>query len=295
MTNNNSRLTTHGEVDADGRRCLESLLADQVCRSADYRQATASTNALALRDCQQPLSAELLPRLYLADQQTAGRGRHGRSWHSGGGSLTFSLLTPWRLHSERPSNLLSIAVGVAIARAIEFACAPLRTSLKWPNDVYVDQGKVAGILIETNHGAADRVVIGVGINVNAAPALTELSSGTQTSGEQTSIVEPKSLAAVIGRPVARHELLATVLTHITATLAELGGAESAIIADFRARCLLSQQMIRFQAAGGECSGLCLGINDEGELAVKVGAQIHHCRSGEAHRLRLSGSPTSTPH
>ena len=115
-----------------------------------------------------PLGSELLPRLYLADEQTAGRGRHGRSWHSGAGSLTFSLLTQWRLPTERPSNLLSIAVGVAIARAIEFACAPLRTRLKWPNDVYVDQGKVAGILIETNHRAADRVVIGVGINVNDA-------------------------------------------------------------------------------------------------------------------------------
>ncbi len=145
MTNDQLPLITHGEVDAGGRRCLESLLANGDCRSADYRGSTCvHRHALALGDCQQPLGSELLPRLYLADEQTAGRGRHGRSWHSGAGSLTFSLLTQWRLPTERPSNLLSIAVGVAIARAIEFACAPLRTRLKWPNDVYVDQGKVAG-------------------------------------------------------------------------------------------------------------------------------------------------------
>ena len=116
-----------------------------------------------------------------------------------------------------------------------------------------------------------------------------------TRGDQQSVAEPKSLAGAIGRPVPRYELLAAVLPQITAALAELGTEESSILADFRTRCLLSQQTITFQAPDGRGSGLCLGINGEGELTVQAGDQIHHCRSGEAHRLRLSGRQTPTPH
>ena len=283
-------LDTHGKTDPSGQRCLEQLLADNVCQSAVHYQSTESSNALALADCQQFTDAQQLPRLYVADQQTAGRGRHGRSWHSGDGSLTFSLLVPWQLDAASASKLLSIAVGVAIARAIEFTYAPLRTRLKWPNDVYVDQGKVAGILIETNHSAADRVVIGVGINVNEAPSLSDLATAGPTQG-----APPKSIAAAIGRAVPRYELLGHVVTQIRQAIDELAECEAQIITDFRARCLLTNQQISFQDVLGPRTGLCQGINGEGELVVKSGDQIHHCRSGEAHRLRIESAPPPSPH
>ena len=100
-----------------------------------------------------------------AEWQSAGRGRRGRSWVSAlGGSLTFSLL--WRF--ERGAGHLgglSLAVGLAVARAMS-ACGVTRVQVKWPNDVVVDLRKLAGILVETSGEmqGPSLAVIGVGVN-----------------------------------------------------------------------------------------------------------------------------------
>jgi len=103
----------------------------------------------------------------VAEQQSAGRGRLGRSWHSeSGSSLTFSLglvLVPQEWWG------LSLAVGVALAEALH-----PQVRLKWPNDLWVDDAKLGGILIETAPAGKDRraryVIIGVGINILARDA-----------------------------------------------------------------------------------------------------------------------------
>lgn len=106
------------------------------------------------------------PVLLVAEQQTAGRGRLGRGWHSGAGdSLTFSLGLPL---APADWSGLSLAVGVSLAESLH-----PRIQLKWPNDLWLDDRKLAGILIETASFGEDRVppryaVIGVGINI-AAP------------------------------------------------------------------------------------------------------------------------------
>ena len=100
-----------------------------------------------------------------AEWQSAGRGRRGRTWISSlGGSLTFSLL--WRF--ERGAGHLgglSLAVGLAVARAMS-ACGVARVQVKWPNDVVVDLRKLAGILVETSGEmqGPSLAVIGVGVN-----------------------------------------------------------------------------------------------------------------------------------
>ena len=108
--------------------------------------------------------------LLVAERQSAGRGRLGRPWHSDdvqrtGGALTFSLGLPL---APRDWSGLSLAVGVAIADSLDAKGARLR--LKWPNDLYLDDRKLGGILIETAwpqqaEGGARYVVIGVGINL----------------------------------------------------------------------------------------------------------------------------------
>ena len=264
-------LTIHGNTDTTGQRSLNALLADQVCRSAVHLESAASTNALALIDCQKGIAADLLPRIYLADQQTSGRGRHGRRWYSSQRSITLSLV----IAGAAPKSPLPIAVGVGVARSIEYTYAPLRTALKWPNDVYIDGGKVAGILMETNHASPDRVVIGIGINIGETPDPNDLGDDA---------APPRSIAQAIGRPIPRYEILSTLVTQLISTITEL--AEPNVILDeFRQRCLLSGKSIRFSGPNGTQSGACLGINEAGELAVRVGATIHHCRTGEAHHLR----------
>ena len=111
------------------------------------------------------------PELCIAEIQTEGRGRHGRRWVSGlGQSLVLSV--SWRF-AARPEGLsaLSLAVGVALAEAL--ACEGFgRVMLKWPNDLVVDDRKLAGILVEASHSGsgAATCVVGVGFNLDLAPA-----------------------------------------------------------------------------------------------------------------------------
>ena len=101
------------------------------------------------------------PTLLVAEQQTAGRGRLGRDWHSAGSdSLTFSLALPL---APADWSGLSLAVGVSVARSLH---ADLQ--LKWPNDVWLHGRKLGGILIETASVGDQRVAV-VGIGLNIAP------------------------------------------------------------------------------------------------------------------------------
>jgi BirA family transcriptional regulator, biotin operon repressor / biotin---[acetyl-CoA-carboxylase] ligase len=103
----------------------------------------------------------------LAETQTAGRGRRGRSWNSpAGGSLYLSLA--WRALREDPdSGAATLAIGVAVADALN-EIAGAQVGLKWPNDLYVDKRKLGGILVElVNRGNERYWVVGIGINLSA--------------------------------------------------------------------------------------------------------------------------------
>lgn len=128
-----------------------------------------STNTELLEACRAGLAR---PRLLLAETQTAGRGRQGRSWQSWpGSSLTLSLAWPWK---GAPLDGLSLAVGAALAEALEPDARTLQ--LKWPNDLWLQRRKLGGILIESvSQGGAPRaLVIGVGLNLEAPPQPSEL-------------------------------------------------------------------------------------------------------------------------
>jgi BirA family biotin operon repressor/biotin-[acetyl-CoA-carboxylase] ligase len=119
-----------------------------------------STNSELMRRCRAGLGE---PVLLVAERQSAGRGRMGRSWHSPpGSSLTFSLGL-----SLAPSDWsgLSLAVGVSLAETLNALGVP-GLGLKWPNDLWLGQAKLAGILIETAvQGDQRYAVVGIGINV----------------------------------------------------------------------------------------------------------------------------------
>ena len=145
-----------------------------------------------------------------AEWQSAGRGRRGRSWISSlGGSLTFSLL--WRF--ERGAGHLgglSLAVGVAVARALE-ACGAARVQVKWPNDVVVDFRKLAGILVEMSGDLQGPSVAVIGIGVNYRLAEQVLDRIDQAAVDVAACATP-----VPGRT----ELLGALLQSLESTLAE---------------------------------------------------------------------------
>jgi BirA family transcriptional regulator, biotin operon repressor / biotin---[acetyl-CoA-carboxylase] ligase len=158
-----------------------------------YTQLSPSTQRMLAED--EPEGA-----IAVAEEQSEGRGRLGRSWHAPAGtSLLFSLLLRPGVESSRLPEL-SLVAGGAVTEAIADVTG-VDPAIKFPNDVLIGGRKVAGVLAESSEG---RVVLGVGINVNQT--LEQLPSGAQT--------EPTSLQLVLGAPVDRALLLAAVLARL---------------------------------------------------------------------------------
>ena len=126
-------------------------------------------------------NAELISRLscgealrdgdwLIADRQVAGRGRMGRAWQDGMGNFMGSTVVAIRA-SDPPAHTLALVTAIAVHRAV--ACHlpdPARLMLKWPNDLLLDQAKLAGILLERR---GEHVVVGVGVNLASAPRLAD--------------------------------------------------------------------------------------------------------------------------
>jgi BirA family biotin operon repressor/biotin-[acetyl-CoA-carboxylase] ligase len=137
----------------------------------------------------------------LADEQTAGRGRRGRGWHAPvGSSILMSILFRPELPASH-ANLLTMIVSLAALEGIR-EITGLAAGLKWPNDVLLNDRKVAGILTEGSFTGdrLDYAVVGLGLNVNFDPA--EIPDIPTTAS---------SLLAVLGRPVDRLALVRAIL------------------------------------------------------------------------------------
>lgn len=169
-------------------------------------EAVASTGSTSTDLLERARLATAVPTLRVAEAQTAGRGRQGKTWHSRvGESLTFSLALPL---APRDWSGLSLAVGLALADALDppDAGAP-RLGLKWPNDLLLlEPGgpgrKLGGILIETVAGGAERwAVIGIGLNLARRPVATLDAAGWGYAGLHE--LDPEATApAVLARLAA---------------------------------------------------------------------------------------------
>lgn len=184
-----------------------------------------STNRLAA-DLARAGAADGL--VVLAGQQTAGRGRRGRTWESRPGSalLVSVVLRP-------VPDLVTLAAGVAAAEACE-AVAPVATALKWPNDILVDGRKVGGILSER---VGDAAVVGLGINLSWAP----------------------EGAACLGPAVDRDELLAAFLAGL-----ETPGD---VLPRYRARCSTLGRRVRVELPDSTVEGTAEAVDEQGRLVV----------------------------
>lgn len=264
------------DVDPRGRNAVESLVADGVCAAVVYPVQTLSTSSLAVQSLRAgEVSCAEGPVLFVTDRQTGGRGRHGRTWKSGEGSLTFSIIANAPDPTSGAGHLTGLAVGVAIAQAIEFDLAPLKTRLKWPNDVYVDGGKVAGILLETVAGFAGQAVVGVGVNVGQRPDL----------GDDPGAADVRDLASATGRTLHRYDLLPALVRQIVDTIALIDRNVDDLLSEFRQRCLLTDRQITFRRGTESCRGHCRGIGPTGELIIETDQGRERLTSGEAHLVR----------
>ena len=211
-------------------------------------------------------NADLLGRggaegqVLVAEEQTAGRGRMGRSWVSQpGASLTFSvLLRPVSVPAPR-RGWLPLLTGVAVATAVR-AVASVAAMLKWPNDVLVGDRKLAGILAEQS---GDAVVVGIGLNVaTARDALPTSPAGQRAT----------SLLAE-GAPVSREPLLTEMLRHLerryVAFQEDPDPARSGLLTEYRTLCGTLGRSVRVELPGGRAvAGVAEDIDTDGRLLVR---------------------------
>lgn len=250
-------------------RRLDSLLGRAGRRFAlEALTECSSTSTLLLERARQGAPSG---SLLVADRQTAGRGRRGRSWLSTPeAGLTFSLL--WRFDGA-VSRLagLSLAVGVAVARALQ-SSGVSGVGLKWPNDILLDGGKVGGILVELEAAAGSMLaVIGIGINLQLPPG-----------GSEEFLHRPAALAQALSPPPDRHQLLAQLLIDLAAVLDLFtDGGFGAVHGDWQARHAWQGLPVRLLNGGLlDREGICLGADADGALLLRTPAGVERCLSGD---------------
>lgn len=211
----------------------------------------------------------------VADHQSAGRGRLGRSWDAGDAE---ALLASIAFRGPIPvagARHLSAAVGVALAEAVA-ACTGTRPAHKWPNDLVVGDAKLAGVLAEADAGADGVVgvlVVGAGTNVASVPAEYAASA--------------ISCDRLASRPVDREELLVAWLDALAARLADPAGA----LAEVRAHNATVGRRVRVDLAHRTVDGVAVSLTDEGALVVRDDAGVEHeIAAGDVVHLRPRDRP-----
>jgi BirA family biotin operon repressor/biotin-[acetyl-CoA-carboxylase] ligase len=260
---------------------IERLLARRdaaLGRPLVVRAATGSTNDDAKEAARAgaPHGAA-----FLAEVQTAGRGRAGRLWHAPPGEcICLSVVLRAGLDAEG-LGLLSLVAGVAVARVVDaalapfeqdVATAPLVARIKWPNDVYVGERKIAGILVEsTTRGEEASAVVGIGLNVHVRafpPPLDVLATSLALSG-----------APLCDRDV----LVACLCTELGRALGPCPTfGRASILAELGRRDWLRGRRVRVRSAGAlELEGSAEGCDARGRLLVRAGdGTLHALASGE---------------
>ncbi|HUY92027.1 MAG TPA: biotin--[acetyl-CoA-carboxylase] ligase [Pirellulales bacterium] len=266
---------------------LESLLASGLLARVEHHPRLTSTNDHARLAATE---AGELPLLVIADEQTAGRGRGANRWWTGRGSLACSLLfEPAASGIERRYfSMISLAAAVAIVETAAPLVAQRPIGVHWPNDVFVSDRKLAGILVEALPDG--KHIVGIGCNVN--------NSLAEAPAELQKIVT--SLADLTGRSQHRAAFLLELLERLQANLGTLAAAPESL--GERANELCLQRGRRLTLQTGQCagrgrpalhrnapgegarpsmrilaSGVCAGIAPDGALLLETptGLQTHY--------------------
>jgi BirA family transcriptional regulator, biotin operon repressor / biotin---[acetyl-CoA-carboxylase] ligase len=279
VRNRGYRLASGGEpLDADRiREHLSRSDRDRV-RSLAVAWSVSSSNTVLL---ERPNPPNGVCEVFLAEYQTAGRGRRGRTWIAPPGGA-ICLLLAWKFR-EVPTDLgaLGLVIGVCSLRALE-SLGVTRVRLKWPNDLLVDDRKLGGILIELRAESAGPacVVIGVGLNVSLGPAL--LQSIADTGVAATDLAS----AGLVRR--GRNEVAASLVSAYVRGLLEFEQhGLRPFSEEWKQADALRGRPVTVAALDGTTKGLARGIDLHGALLVETPHGLKKFFSGD-----VSVRPTS---
>ncbi|EED30758.1 biotin-(acetyl-CoA-carboxylase) ligase [gamma proteobacterium NOR5-3] len=260
------------------------LLSEPVIRASLAADAAALLTQMDIHQCIDSTNAQLRRQgpavvgasVCLAESQSAGRGRRGKSWLSPFASSIY-LSVGWRFQGgAEVLEGLSLAVGVMVCDALK-DLGVRQLSLKWPNDVYLDGRKLAGILVEMNgdfSGPCD-VIIGVGINVQLPESMT------------AQIEQPWSdLRSVIDESFSRSVLVGKLLNRMLPALAVY---EQEGFALWRGRWqsldAFAGRSVIVDNSGQRIAGEAQGVDERGALLLRTGTGVQSLHGGEV-SLRL---------
>lgn len=231
-----------------------------------------STNAYLLNSTQQTGFS-----LCLAEYQSAGRGRQGKQWISPYASGLCLSVKYRYAHLNQPLTGLNIALAISTVKTL-WALGATSTRIKWPNDIWWERRKLAGLLLETRGMSHHKeMVMGIGINLNL-PA------------DMPTVDQPLvDLSTILGRKISRNLVAAQIINHWLETFLNYPqtGLE-AYADDWQAFDLLRGQVVQIHTATAIVTGTAVGIDAAGALLVQVGQRLQRYLYGDV-SVRLSMS------
>ena len=242
----------------------------------DVVETTGSTNTdlLARHSAGEDIDGAVL----IAEHQSAGRGRNGRAWSTPPRSqIALSVGIAARDVPTTAWGWVPLLTGVAVVDAVR-ATTGVDANLKWPNDVLVGEGKLAGILAEV--AAPDPViVVGLGLNVTL-------------TAEEAPDPRATSLLMLGSTMLDRSALLGAVLAELTARIdrwRSAGGPDTTLVADYRRRSVTLGTRVRALLPGDrEIIGVAADLDVSGQLSIDTGAQTVTVSAGDITHLRPAG-------
>ncbi len=238
--------------------CADRVLQGTFIEQAEFFAELPSTNDQALRLATLPETR--FPLLVVAESQTSGRGRRANQWWSTEGALTFSVVldTEQAGLATKHWPQAALTTGLAVCEALEPHLTGVSPMLKWPNDVFIGERKVCGVLVETPPGSGPRLVLGIGVNVN-----NSLASAPVDLRETAT-----ALCDVLGRKLLRANLLIEILNKLSERLSWIGSRDGQLRNLWRERCLLTGRRVQVENETGVVEGACLGIDEDGALLIE---------------------------
>lgn len=204
-----------------------------------------------------------LPLLVTTDHQTGGRGRDGRTWWSGPGSLAMTLALDPKAHGLRDEHLprVALATAVAVIEALERFVPSGRLGIRWPNDIETDEGKLGGILPERlRTPSGERLAIGIGLNMGVS-----LEAAPEAVRRMASMLETFHQG-----PLERELVRDEILVRLGSVLDLLARDEPGLALRWQALDRLAGEPVRVELGNHILEGTARGITETGGLEVWAG-------------------------